>query len=614
MAVSAAKAAEAADDNDSGRDMMTKKALTTKKTLMCSILAAFLCGIFILGFRTEAKAAGNFYLKINKSTNVVTAYTLNGKPYTAFVCSTGTATPIGTFYTPAKHRWWLLDGPSYGQYCTQITGNFLFHSVWYYQQDSTTQSYVQYNLLGSTASHGCVRLTTAAAKWIYDNCPLGTKVIIFNGTSADDPLGKPAFIRVSSPSGMGWDPTDPNPANPYSTKNSTPSISVASKRVKVQYKSKFKPVEMTIRDSAGNTLSSAWLRASGSVNTNQMGSYPVTYSLTDSFGRDASVTVTYEVGDVSKATITGIKGTAVKEFGSYTKLRAGVKAKNAFGTVLTDQIIVKVCKPGSKTYKKTSAEQLTLNQTGTYKIMYYLKNPTNKLVTKEYRRVIVKDTKKPVFTSEDNFSAIRLKAGTKSITYKKLRSGVTAALRSGKKMTSKISIKVTDQNGSIKTVKQDGSYKLKGAGNYTVTYYCANTLKNLKTGTYMVAKKTRKLIVAKPEVKKATTKLIVPADETVTVSGGSIQLLKDVEARTSIQMTDGTKRQETVTEGIEYRITFQPDEFTPETEVTPLDDVLELTQAGVYKIVYSYAGEHGNTAEYVRTITVQEEIAVQPPQ
>ena len=586
---------------------MTKKTLTTKKALMCSIMVAFLCSIMIFCLQTDVKAAGNYYLKINKTTNVVTVYTQNDKPYTAFVCSTGTATPVGTFYTPTKHRWWVLDGPSYGQYCTQITGNFLFHSVWYYHQDNTTQSYVQYNLLGSTASHGCVRLTTAAAKWIYDNCPLQTKVIIFHGTSADDPLGKPAFIHVSSPTGMGWDPTDPDPANPYSTKNTMPSISVTSKRVKVQYKSKFQPVEMTIRDSAGNTLSSAWLRTSGSVNTNQMGSYPVTYSLTDSFGRDASVTVTYEVGDVSKAVISGVKGTLVKEFGSYTNLRAGVKAKNALGTVLTDKIIVKVCKPGAKTYKKTSAEQLTLNKTGTYKIMYYLKNPTNKLVTKEYRRVIVKDTKKPVFTSNDNFATIRLKAGTKTITYKKLRSGVSAALRSGKKMTSKISIKVTDQNGSIKTVKQDGSYKLKGAGTYTVTYYCANTLKNLKTGTYMVAKKTRKLIVEKPEVKKATSKIIAPKDETVTVSGSSIQILKDVEVRTTIQMTDATKQQEIVTEGITYQIVYQMDELSPEVEITSEDDVLELKDAGIYKITYSYTGKHGNAAEYVRTVTVLQE-------
>ena len=126
-----------------------------KKTLVRSILLAFLCCMMILGFQTNVKAeTGNYYIKVNKSTNVVTVYTKDDKPYTAFVCSAGYATPTGTFHTMNKYSWWVLDGPSYGQYCTRITGSILFHSVWYYEQNKTTQSYVQYNKLGSLASHG----------------------------------------------------------------------------------------------------------------------------------------------------------------------------------------------------------------------------------------------------------------------------------------------------------------------------------------------------------------------------------------------------------------------------------------------------------------------------
>ena len=230
-----------------------------KKTLLQGVLFTFLFCVMVLCFQTTARAEGNYYLKVNKTTNVVTVYTQDHKPYTAFVCSVGYATPLGTFYTPAKYTWWMLDGPSYGQYCTRITGSFLFHSVWYYQQDKTTQSYVQYNKLGTTASHGCVRLTTAAAKWIYDNCPIGTKVIIFNGSSSDDPLGKPSFIRVSTSVSTGWDPTDPDPNNTYSTKSTRPRI-VVNGKPEVQYKGKFTPVSMTVYDSAGNVLSSAWIR------------------------------------------------------------------------------------------------------------------------------------------------------------------------------------------------------------------------------------------------------------------------------------------------------------------------------------------------------------------
>ncbi len=461
-----------------------------KKTLVRSVLFAFLCCIMILGFQTNVKAeAGNYYIKVNKATNVITVYTKDDKPYTAFVCSAGYATPLGTFYTMNKYSWWILDGPSYGQYCTRITGSILFHSVWYYEQNKTTQSYVQYNKLGSLASHGCVRVTTAAAKWIYDNCPLQTKVIIFNGSSSDDPLGKPSAIKVNSGVRMGWDPTDPDPNNTYSTKNTMPRISVKSRNVTAQYNGTFTPVEMTAYDSAGNQLSNAWIRASGTVNTKQMGSYPVTYSVTDSFGRSASVTVTYTVGDAKKAEISGVKKEVTKEYKSELNLRSGITAKNSMGTVLTDKIVVKIRKPGTQEYKGVKASTLKLRHTGTYRIMYYLKNPTNKLVTQEYMKVIVKDTKKPVISSKDKFATIKLEAGTKSITYKKLLSGVTAKLASGKNMTSKISIKVTNPAGKVKTVSKDGSYTFSGPGTYRVSYYCSNPTKSLTTGKYLIAEK-----------------------------------------------------------------------------------------------------------------------------
>ena len=97
---------------------------------------------------TNAAAKKNTYkIKVNKLKNTVTVYrhTKKGKykPYKAFVCSSGKATPVGTFSLGEKYRWHALMGPSYGQYCTRIYGSFLFHSVWYYQPKKNTQSYAQ---------------------------------------------------------------------------------------------------------------------------------------------------------------------------------------------------------------------------------------------------------------------------------------------------------------------------------------------------------------------------------------------------------------------------------------------------------------------------------------
>ncbi len=576
-----------------------------KKALLRSIIFALFCCMMILGTKTDAKAAGQYYIKINKGTNVVTVYTQDNKPYTAFVCSSGSATPVGTFYTPQKYTWHLLDGPSYGQYCTVITGNFLFHSVWYYQMDKTTQSYVQYNRLGTTASHGCVRLTVAAAKWIYDNCPLQTRVTIFNGTSSDDPLGKPPFISVNSASGMGWDPTDPDPANPYSTKSTKPRIAVAAKTVKAQYNSAFRPVSMTAYDSAGNALSSSWIRNSGTVNTKKMGSYPVTYSVTDSFGRDASVTVTYQVGDAEKATISGVRKEITKEYNSTFKLRSGITAKNSLGTVLTDHIVTKIRKPGTKEYKKVKDAEHKLRHVGTYRILYYLKNPTNGLITEKYTKIIVKDTRKPILSSKDNFKKMELAAGTKSVTYKKLISGVSAKLQSGKNMTSKISVKITDPDGKTSTVAKNGSYKLKSAGTYKVAYYCTNSNKSLRSGTYKIAKKTRSLSVAVPKPQKITRKIEAPANKTFTVTGTAINVLKNVKAVITTTMTDQTTQVEETAKGIQYAITYQADAQSP-AEAVELEEgeKLILSEAGIYKITYRYKDADGKTASRTRTLTV----------
>lgn len=196
---------------------------------------------------TNAAAKKNIYkIKVNKLKNTVTVYrhTKKGKykPYKAFVCSSGKATPVGTFSLGERYRWHELMGPSYGQYCTRIYRGFLFHSVWYYKTSKNTQSYAQFNRLGTTASHGCIRLTVADSKWIYDNCPFGTKVVIYNSSKAG-PLGKPKAQKLSGH--MGWDPTDPDIHNPYLIKVKSIKLSTTKKTLEIGGKKK--DAKFTIR-------------------------------------------------------------------------------------------------------------------------------------------------------------------------------------------------------------------------------------------------------------------------------------------------------------------------------------------------------------------------------
>ncbi len=155
--------------------------------------------------------AGAWRIEVNRRSCFVVVYKGNTE-MRAFVCSTaadGVSTPTGTFTLRDKLRWHELNGPSWGQYCSHITNDILFHSVpnkEYNNNHSLNASY--YNQLGSPASGGCIRLTVKHAKYLYDNCPIGTKVII------SDSVARPKYVEIETapkiPLTQNYDPTDPN--------------------------------------------------------------------------------------------------------------------------------------------------------------------------------------------------------------------------------------------------------------------------------------------------------------------------------------------------------------------------------------------------------------------
>jgi len=174
-------------------------------------------GILVQDVRGIIGAQSSYQIKINRQMNCITVYArdTNGGyiiPVVSFVTSTGlnNKTPAGTFLSRRLGTWWTLIGPSYGQYVTQITGNYLFHSVPYnVRGNKYTLKEGYYRKLGNHASAGCVRMTTADAKWIYDNIPNGTTVIIYDSGNVG-PFDKPVAQAPAYRNGYGWyDPTDP---------------------------------------------------------------------------------------------------------------------------------------------------------------------------------------------------------------------------------------------------------------------------------------------------------------------------------------------------------------------------------------------------------------------
>ncbi len=167
-----------------------------------------------------------YAIKVNRAWNTVTVYTHDESgqytvPVKAMICSTaraGYVTPLGEFRLRAyRTQWQLMVDGTYGQYATQFQGNYLFHSICYEDDRHDAMKRDSYNNLGNAASMGCVRLETVDAKWIFDNCPAGTPVTIYEDYDSPGPLGKPDRTVDYIPAEVhnGWDPTDPAEGNPW---------------------------------------------------------------------------------------------------------------------------------------------------------------------------------------------------------------------------------------------------------------------------------------------------------------------------------------------------------------------------------------------------------------
>ena len=194
----------------------------------CLISLFLLLALFAGVISAAGAQALPYAIQVNRALNTVTIYTMDDQgqytvPYKAMICSTarpGYVTPLGTYRLSSYRTQWrlMLDG-TYGQYATTFSGNYLFHSICYSDDSHDAMVRDSYNKLGEPASMGCVRLETIDAKWIYENCPAGTPVTVYEDASSPGPLGKPEPTIDDIPPEWfnGWDPTDPAEGNPWHT-------------------------------------------------------------------------------------------------------------------------------------------------------------------------------------------------------------------------------------------------------------------------------------------------------------------------------------------------------------------------------------------------------------
>lgn len=458
--------------------------------MIITMIAGALTGVTFIHESTDVNAAEStaYTIKVNLGTNCTTIYNSKGKAVKAMICSPSAETPVGTFYVPIKYRWHEMIGNCYAQYCTRITTGVLFHSVWYYRNgDKSSMSVSAYNVMGQKASHGCVRLLCKDAKWIYDHCAVGTKIVIFWGDSGDDPLGRPSFTPISNGKFMDWDPTDPDPANPY--RKAEPKITADT--TKIEYGKKVKPLDLvTIKDSAGNVLTkkNATIKVKGKINTKKIGKYKVKFTVKDSIGNKKTKTITFRVVDTKKPVITGAKSNKSVALGSTLNVKSGVKAKMVSGKNITSRIKISV--KYKKNRVRISKGNVTFTKTGTYKITYKVKGTNKKVRTKTVTYKVI--DKRVKFSLKS--SSVTIKQGDKFDPY-----SYVSSLKTYKNVNLNVKNNVT-YTGTVDTSVP---------GTYTVTYTATQNKKS-----YTAKKATLKVIVEKAE--EPTTQPETPEETTAT--------------------------------------------------------------------------------------------------
>lgn len=121
-----------------------------------------------------------YIIMVNRNTHKVgifQGWSGNWTPVYYWDCTTGapnTPTVSGVFRVGSK-GYYFDSGSARCYWYTQFYGNYLFHSVLYSKYTGALQD----GRLGMSLSHGCVRLDINNAKWIYENIPSGTAVVVY---------------------------------------------------------------------------------------------------------------------------------------------------------------------------------------------------------------------------------------------------------------------------------------------------------------------------------------------------------------------------------------------------------------------------------------------------
>ena len=137
------------------------------------------------GLGDMVKKAQSYYsptgylVLVNRSTHKVGVFTgRRGAWVNLFYWDCGDGAPstptVTGVFNVGSRGYYFDSGSARCFWYTQFYGNYLFHSVLCYKDGRVMDGRV-----GMALSHGCVRLQISNAKWIYDNIPYRTTVVVY---------------------------------------------------------------------------------------------------------------------------------------------------------------------------------------------------------------------------------------------------------------------------------------------------------------------------------------------------------------------------------------------------------------------------------------------------
>ncbi|MBC6300990.1 immunoglobulin-like domain-containing protein [Listeria booriae] len=343
------------------------------------------------------------------------------------------------------------------------------------------------------------------------------------------------------------------------------------------------------------------------VDTNTVGTYHVTYSVTDSDGNTTTktITVTITSNDAPTFTTSDVYLKVGDKFNPY----AGITANDTEDGDLTDRIDIE-------------SSDVDMTQPGTYAVEYSVTDSDNN-TTKITRHVYVRTNDKPVIHASDQ----TFKAGA---SFDPL-AGMSASDTEDGDITANVTVTANDVDANQ-------------AGTYHVTYSVTDSDDNTTTKTVTITVLTNeKPVITAADITQKAHRSVDPmagvtandledgdltANIKIIANDINIDVPGEYHVTYSVLDSDGNETEKTITVTILSNeapvihgqdVTFKAGKaFDPMVGVTASDtedgditSAIEMTAndvnpdvAGVYHVTYSVTDSDGNTTEATYTVTV----------